>query len=407
MCNSSKKYKIVVVGIGYVGLSNAVLLAQNNTVIICDIIKEKVDLVNKKLSPIKDEYISKYLKEKDLDLKAELIAEKNFKDCDFIIIATPTNYDEKTKYFNTESIESTLSMIENTGSNAAVIIKSTIPFRYTESIRNKYKINTILNSPEFLREGKALYDNLYPSRIVIGHNQNIITDFEKANEFANLLQNSAVEKASEVLIVGHREAECIKLFSNTYLAMRISFFNELDSFALQNNLNSSQIIEGISSDPRIGKNYNNPSFGYGGYCLPKDTKQLSSNMKDTPNSLIKAIPDSNNIRKKFVSDEILKIVKSSIKKNYCLGIYRLVMKAGSDNFRESSIIDIIRILNQENIEMLIYEPLLKEDNFEEINVTKDLSLFKNSCDLIVSNRFNNDLIDVRNKVFTRDIYEEN
>ena len=346
---SNNKYKIVVVGIGYVGLSNAVLLAQNNTVIICDIVKDKVDLVNNKLSPFKDEYISKYLKEKDLNLSAEIVSEKVFRNCDYVIIATPTNYDDNTKYFNTESIEITLSLIENSGSNAVVVIKSTIPFGYTDSIRSKYKITTILNSPEFLREGKALYDNLYPSRIVIGHNQNIITDFEKANEFANLLQEGAVEKANEVLIVGHREAECIKLFSNTYLAMRVSFFNELDSFALQNNLNSSQIIEGVSSDPRIGKNYNNPSFGYGGYCLPKDAKQLSSNMKNTPNSLIKAIPDSNVIRKKFISDEILKIIKSSNKKNYCLGVYRLVMKAGSDNFRESSIIDIIRMLNQENI----------------------------------------------------------
>ena len=403
----NKKYKIVVVGIGYVGLSNAVLLAQNNSVVVCDIVKEKVDLVNNKLSPFKDEYISSYLKEKDLDLKAELLSESIFKDCDFIIIATPTNYDEETKYFNTESIESTLSMIEKVGSNATVIIKSTIPFGYTDSIRIKYNNNTILNSPEFLREGKALYDNLYPSRIVIGHNQSIITDFEKANEFANLLQEGAVDKAKEVLIVGHREAECIKLFANTYLAMRVSFFNELDSFALQNNLNSLQIIEGVSSDPRIGKNYNNPSFGYGGYCLPKDAKQLCSNMKNTPNSLIKAIPNSNDIRKEFICDEILKLVNKLDSNDYLIGIYRLVMKAGSDNFRESSIIDIIKMLSKSNVKMLIYEPLLEKDDSNGVKVTKDLMSFKDSCNLIVSNRFTKDLVDVRNKVFTRDIYEEN
>ena len=403
----NSKYKIVVVGMGYVGLSNAVLLAQNNSVTVCDILKEKVNLVNNKLSPFKDEYISKYLKEKNLDLKAEQLSGGIFKDCDFIIIATPTNYDETTKYFNTESIESTLAMIENSGSEATVIIKSTIPFGYTDAIRVKYKNNTILNSPEFLREGKALYDNLYPSRIVIGHNQNIITDFEKANEFANLLQEGAVDKAKEVLIVGHKEAECIKLFSNTYLAMRVSFFNELDSFAYQNNLNSTQIIEGVSSDPRIGKNYNNPSFGYGGYCLPKDAKQLSSNMSNTPNSLIKAIPDSNVIRKKFICDEIFKIVSGSGKNDYLIGIYRLVMKAGSDNFRESSIIDIIKMLKNRNVKMLIYEPLLDDNSFDGVKVTKELEFFIKTCDLIVSNRFTKELLDVRNKVFTRDIYEEN
>ncbi|MBO6119312.1 MAG: nucleotide sugar dehydrogenase [Lachnospiraceae bacterium] len=403
----NNKYKIVVVGIGYVGLSNAVLLAQNNSVIISDIVKEKVDLVNNRFSPFKDDYISKYLIEKDLDLRATLVSESIFKDCDFIIIATPTNYDEKTKCFNTESIESTLTMIENVGSSATIIIKSTIPFGYTDNIRLIYKNNTILNSPEFLREGKALYDNLHPSRIVIGHNQSIITDYERASEFANLLQEGAIDRAKEVLIVGHREAECIKLFSNTYLAMRVSFFNELDSFAYQNNLNSTQIIEGISSDPRIGKNYNNPSFGYGGYCLPKDAKQLSSSMQDTPNSLIKSIPEANAIRKKFICDEVIKLLDNFKNEEVTVGIYRLVMKAGSDNFRESSIIDVVKMLKENNIKMLIYEPLLKDASFNDIKVTKDLNMFKKICNLIVSNRFNKDLIDVRSKVFTRDIYEEN
>ena len=403
----NNKYKIVVVGIGYVGLSNAVLLAQNNSVIISDIVKEKVDLVNNRFSPFKDDYISKYLTEKDLDLRATLVSESIFKDCDFIIIATPTNYDEKTKCFNTESIEATLTLIENVGSSATIIIKSTIPFGYTDNIRLIYKNNTILNSPEFLREGKALYDNLYPSRIVIGHNQSIITDYERASEFANLLQEGAIDRAKEVLIVGHREAECIKLFSNTYLAMRVSFFNELDSFAYQNNLNSTQIIEGISSDPRIGKKYNNPSFGYGGYCLPKDAKQLSSSMQDTPNSLIKSIPEANAIRKKFICDEVIKLLDNFKNEEATVGIYRLVMKAGSDNFRESSIIDVVKMLKENNIKMLIYEPLLKEASFNDIKVTKDLNMFKKICNLIVSNRFNKDLIDVRSKVFTRDIYEEN
>ena len=402
-----KKHKIIVVGIGYVGLSNAILLSQQNEVLICDILKEKVDLINDRKSPISDEYISQYLSVKKLDLKAEMINKVVFKDADFVVIATPTNYDENTCSFNTESIETTLDLIEENKCSATIIIKSTIPFGYTEKLRTKYKNNIILNSPEFLREGKALYDNLYPSRIVVGHNPYIITDFEKANEFANMMQDAAIEKAKEVLIVGHKEAECIKLFANTYLAMRVSFFNELDSFAYQNKLNSAQIIEGVSSDPRIGKNYNNPSFGFGGYCLPKDSKQLVSNMLNTPNSLIKSIPLSNEIRKKFICDSIIKKVNSLKNNHKVIGFYRLVMKSGSDNFRESSTIDIIRLLKQKEYDMFIYEPMINSKDFEDIVLINNLFDFKSRCDLIIANRFNKDLMDVREKVFTRDIYEEN
>ena len=401
------KYKIVVIGIGYVGLSNAVLLAQNNNVIICDILKEKIDSINNRKSPFVDEYISKYLLDEHLNLKASLLNKDALEGCDFVIIATPTNYDENTKRFNTDSIESTLNIIEGFNCNATVIIKSTIPFGYTDAIRMKYKNNIILNSPEFLREGKALYDNLFPSRIVIGYNQFSISDLEKANEFVNLLQEGTKQKAKEVLLVGHKEAECIKLFSNTYLAMRVSFFNELDSFAYRNNLNTAQIIEGISADPRIGKNYNNPSFGYGGYCLPKDAKQLASNMENTPNILIKSIPKSNEIRKEFIVEEIVKLVKNSLDKDSVIGFYRLVMKSGSDNFRESSIIDVIKMLKEYGFNMLIYEPSYDGNDFNGVDVIKNLVEFKSKCALIVSNRFNKELIDVREKVFTRDIYEEN
>ena len=404
---NNKTYKIIVVGIGYVGLSNAVLLAQNNDVIACDIVDEKIEKINKRISPIKDEYIINFFNNTKLNLKACLIYETDFTMADFIIIATPTNYNEERKYFDTESIESTIEKIESSGSKATIIIRSTIPYGYTDNLKLKYKNNIILNCPEFLREGKSLYDNLYPTRIVIGHNQKNIIEYEKAMEFADLLQDGVIDKTKNVLIVGHKEAECIKLFSNTYLAMRVSFFNELDSFAYQNNLNATQIIEGISSDPRIGKNYNNPSFGYGGYCLPKDAKQLCSNMKNTPNSLISAIPISNDLRKNFICDEIIKIINRFNNNECIIGIYRLVMKAGSDNFRESSIVDIIKILYKKNIKMLIYEPLLTVDSFDSIRVTHDLSLFKNTCNLIVANRFNLDLLDVRDKVFTRDIYEEN
>lgn len=404
---SNNKHKIVVVGIGYVGLSNAVLLAQNNEVIICDILKEKIDSVNNKKSPFVDEYISKYLMEEQLDLRATVLNKDILNGCDFVVIATPTNYDEKTKKFNTNSIESTLDIIEQNNCNATIIIKSTIPFGYTDALKLKYKNNIILNSPEFLREGKALYDNLFPSRIVVGYNQFNITDFEKANEFVNLMQEGAKRKANEVLLVGHKEAECIKLFANTYLAMRVSFFNELDSFAYQNNLNTAQIIEGISADPRIGKNYNNPSFGYGGYCLPKDAKQLASNMENTPNALIKAVSKSNEIRKRFIVDEIVKFVNNLQNNDIVIGFYRLVMKSGSDNFRESSIIDVIKMIKEYGYKMVIYEPSYVESSFEGINIVRDLVEFKKKCNLIVSNRFNKDLIDVREKVFTRDIYEEN
>ena len=405
--SKNHKIKIVVVGCGYVGLSNAVLLAQNNEVIICDIVEEKINMINKKQSPIVDEYISKYLIEKDLNLKASFLEKSALENADFVIIATPTNYDDNTQYFNTESIESTLEFIDENNINATIVIKSTIPFGYTDNIRLKYNKNTILNCPEFLREGKALYDNLYPSRIVVGYSSHIITDYEKANEFANLMQEGTIEKASEILLVGHKEAECIKLFANTYLAMRVAFFNELDTFAYQNDLNVAHIIEGVSSDPRIGKKYNNPSFGYGGYCLPKDTKQLASNMKNTPNAIINSIPKSNDIRKEFIIDEINKKISKIEKKEFVIGFYRLIMKADSDNFRESSIIDIIKGVKEHNNKMIIYEPMYNEPLFLGIKVTNSLSEFKNVCDLIISNRFSKDLNDVRDKVFSRDIYEEN
>ncbi|MCR4666984.1 MAG: nucleotide sugar dehydrogenase [Desulfovibrio sp.] len=392
---------IAIAGTGYVGLSLAVLLAGHNAVTAVDIIPEKIALINSRTSPIVDQEIETYLQKKDLNLTATLDAEAAYSKADFIIIATPTNYDPSSKCFDTSSIESVLRVIEAVNPEATIIIKSTVPVGFLQETRERHpSLPNILFSPEFLREGRALYDNLHPSRIIVGTPKDAVPELiEKARTFANLLLEGALEKDVPVRIVKATEAECIKLFANTYLAMRVAYFNELDTYAEQYGLDTAEIIDGVCLDPRIGAHYNNPSFGYGGYCLPKDTRQLAANFSKTPASLIPAIVEANITRKEVILKRIL------AKKPSTVGIYRLIMKAKSDNFRQSAIQDIIQGLRKTGIPMILYEPMLKEASFESIEVVNDLSLFSKRADLILANRITDDLRAVRSKVYTRDIYE--
>lgn len=396
---------IAVAGTGYVGLSNAILLAQNHAVCAIDILPEKVEMINQRKSPIKDKEIEEYLATHELNLTATLDGDSAYKNADYIIVSTPTNYDEEKDYFDTSSVEAVIEQVLRCNKTATIVIKSTVPVGYTESVREKYHAENIIFSPEFLREGRALYDNLYPSRIIVGRPEKNPEIVEKARIFAELLQEGAIKKDVEVLLIDPTEAEAVKLFANTYLAMRVAFFNELDTYAEVKGLKADQIIRGMCLDPRIGMHYNNPSFGYGGYCLPKDTKQLRANYKDVPENIVDAIVEANRTRKDYIADQVMKKAREiSGNDDYVIGVYRLTMKANSDNFRKSAILGVMKRFEAQSREVIIYEPTLKEDCLYGHKVIRSLEEFKKNSTIIIANRLEEELQDMKDKVYTRDLF---